>query len=339
MSTMTSEDAFLACIDRHFCNEHPHMLRGRGDDCCELACPPRMTLSTDLFMQDTHFRLSYFSAADIGHKALAVNISDIAAAGARPLGFSMGLMVPEKQPGPHRLTGAFWDSLFDGMAQLARSHGMALTGGDLTRAGTFGLCVTVWGGPCGDAPFLRRTGCRPGDAVFLAGEAGLARTGLMALEAMGAEAGGEYPHAVAAHLRPVPLVRSGQRLAALQGARPQSRITLMDLSDGLARDLPRLFAAGEGTCGASLVLPDASLHPDVRRWAARQGTDAAVHAFCGGEDYALLGTCAPEAVADVIEAAACDGVPVRVLGTVHGEPVVMLNGVPVTGGGFDHFSG
>ena len=87
-----SEDDFLLLVDRYFPNTHPHLALGRGDDCAELLCPPRMALSTDLFLEDIHFRRSYFTPEDMGHKALAVNISDLAAAGALPLGFSLGLM-------------------------------------------------------------------------------------------------------------------------------------------------------------------------------------------------------------------------------------------------------
>ncbi|MFV0422600.1 thiamine-phosphate kinase [Oleidesulfovibrio sp.] len=343
MSTMTSEDAFLACIDRHFSNTHPHVLRGRGDDCCELSCPSRMTLSTDLFMQDAHFRLSYFSASDIGHKALAVNISDIAAAGATPLGFSLGLMIPDGTTGAQHFADSYWDDLFAGMAALADTFNVALTGGDLTRAGTFGLCVTVWGGPHYDAPFLRRSGCKAGDALFLVGQteyapAGLARTGLLELEARGASAADCYPEAVQAHLRPVPLVHAGQCLAAFQQQHSDARIALMDLSDGLARDLPRLLAAGKGTTGASLILPDAMLHPEVRRWATANGHNAAMHAFSGGEDYALLGSCAPEAVNGLTTALEKTGHRLTLLGTAHGDGGILLNGVPVTAKGFDHFS-
>ncbi len=338
MNVIQSEDALLACIGRYFPNDHPHMLRGRGDDCCELACPPRMVLSTDLFMEDAHFRLNYFSPADIGHKALAVNISDIAAAGARPLGFSLGLMIPASLP--EALLGeVFWEELFQAMAALADRYSIPLTGGDISRAATLGVCVSVWGAPHNGAPFLCRSDCRVGDAIFLIGHVGLARTGLLALESVGRKAAKSYPHAVRAHLRPIPLVQAGQRLAVLQQAMPTARITAMDLSDGLARDLPRLLAAGNGTTGASFILPEASLHPEVLRWAHAHHVAPAMHAFCGGEDYALLGTCAPEAVPALTHAFAEDPTSLLIMGTTRDNGIITVNNAPATVQGFDHFIG
>ena len=92
---LASEAEFLRLVDRRFSNVHPHMALGRGDDCAELVCPRDLCLTSDLFLEDVHFRTSYFSAADIGWKALAVNFSDLAAAGARPVGWNMNLMLPK----------------------------------------------------------------------------------------------------------------------------------------------------------------------------------------------------------------------------------------------------
>ncbi|MBG3878525.1 thiamine-monophosphate kinase, partial [Desulfovibrio oxamicus] len=243
MTRLASEDDFLAAIDRHFSNAHPHLCVGRGDDCAVIACPPRMAVSTDLFNEHSHFRTSYFTPGDIGHKALAVNISDLAACGARPLGFSLAFTAPAD------LSREFCDEMLSAMATLAREHDMALSGGDLTRGDALSLCITVWGGPAprlthagimedggpeggescaadaagciessgghpqpsagGTSPFLRRGGCQPGDQLFLVGSVGLARVGLLALESMGAEAARLYPEACRAHLRPRPQVAAG----------------------------------------------------------------------------------------------------------------------------------
>ncbi|MEG6504635.1 thiamine-phosphate kinase [Nitratidesulfovibrio sp. 1201_IL3209] len=363
MTRLASEDDFLAAIDRHFTNAHPHLCVGRGDDCAVIACPPRMAVSTDLFNEHSHFRTSYFSPGDIGHKALAVNISDLAACGARPLGFSLALTAPAD------LSREFCDEMLAAMAALAREHDMALTGGDLTRGDALSLCITVWGGPAprpapagvaeggagvggdgsgggnagilprpasgGASPFLRRGGCQPGDQLFLMGRAGLARVGLLALESMGTEAARLYPEACRAHLRPRPQVAAGLALAAICGT-GDARIALMDVSDGLARDLPRLIGADRGSgLGAELAMDPDAQPGEVRAYALANDLDPVDMAFTGGEDYALLGSCRP-AMLDAVRAA----VPgLTLLGRVTADGVVLVNGDLPVSAGFDHFSG
>lgn len=340
MTRLASEDDFLAAIDRHFTNAHPHLCVGRGDDCAVIACPPRMAVSTDLFNEHSHFRTSYFSPGDIGHKALAVNISDLAACGARPLGFSLALTAPAD------LSREFCDEMLAAMAALAREHDMALTGGDLTCGDALSLCITVWGGPAprpapaavaedGASPFLRRGGCQPGDHLFLMGRAGLARVGLLALESMGTEAARLYPEACRAHLRPRPQVAAGLALAAICGT-GDARIALMDVSDGLARDLPRLIGADRGSgLGAELAMDPDAQPGEVRAYALANDLDPVDMAFTGGEDYALLGNCRP-AMLDAVRAA----VPgLTLLGQVTADGVVLVNGDLPASAGFDHFSG
>lgn len=351
MTRLASEDEFLAAIDRHFTNAHRHLLVGRGDDCAVIQCPPHMAVSTDLFNEHSHFRTSYFEPADIGHKALAVNISDLAACGARPLGFSLALTAPAELP------REFFDEMLASMSDLAREHHMALTGGDLARGDALSLCITVWGGaaarvpeyregdaPAGapavvqgaePAPFLRRGGCLPGDALFLAGQVGLARVGLLALESMGRGAISLYPEACRAHLRPRPLVAEGMALASVCGT-GAARIALMDVSDGLARDLPRLIGADRGSgLGAALRMDPETLPGEVRAYALANDLDPVDVAYTGGEDYALLGCCRPDML-DVVRSA----VPgLTLLGTVNDEGEVLVNGSLPASVGFDHFSG
>lgn len=317
-----SEREFLELIDRHFPGVNAHVPLTRGDDCAVLACPEALALSTDLFLEDVHFRRSYFTPGDIGWKSLAVNISDIAGMGCRPLGFSLGLMVPADAG----LDGDFWNSLFAGMAALAGEHSLPLVGGDLSRAPMLGLSVTIWGQPGPQGRFLKRGQCRPGDVLLACGQLGLVRTGLLALEAHGPDAAQNWPAAVAAHLRPHPQVGAGLALGALpavQGA--------MDVSDGLAMDLPRFLGDG---LGADLVLPHRTLHPETLAWCADTGQDPALFTYLGGEDYALLAACHAGA-----EAAVCAAVPgARVIGQVLAEPRFTINTVPAPPAGFDHFA-
>ena len=313
---MRSEAHFLELIDSHFPNEHDFLALGRGDDCAVLRGGTDYCVSSDLFLEDEHFRRDYFSAADIGYKALAVNISDIAAMGAKPVAFTMDLMAPADLP------DEFWDEFLKSMAALARQNDMVLAGGDLSRCDRLGMSISVFGAP-GATGFLRRGNCAPGDVLFTVGDIGLARAGLMALEAQGVKARETLPSAVMAHLRPKPKVLVGTLLnaAGVKG--------LMDLSDGLARDLPRFLGPD---LGAELALDPKALNHEVHAWCERSGDDPLEFAMLGGEDYALLGAAAP------LEAGKARSVPgFMEIGTVTKAPGIVLNGTPFEKAGFDHF--
>lgn len=328
---ITSEDDFLALIAAAFPNEHKSLALGRGDDCAEIVCPPRMAVSTDLFVEDIHFRRSYFSPRQTGYKALAVNISDMAAAGARPLGVSVGLVTPVPFP------RAEAEGIVEGMLEAVSAYGIALTGGDLSRGEKLAFCVTIWGEaaePEAKEPrFLRRGPVSPGDALFLCGNVGLARVGLSLLEKHGAGAAREFPASCRAHRMPVPLVATGLALAAVPGCR------LMDVSDGLARDLPRMLSAYGAHHGATVTLPAGALHPEVIAHANGTGEDPARFAFRGGEDYALLGACPAGSIDEVSDRVrnADPALPFLVLGTVTAAPGITLNGALSGDQGFDHF--
>lgn len=332
---ITSEDDYLSLIASLFPNTHESLILGRGDDCAEIACPPQMAVSTDLFVENVHFRRSYFSPFEIGYKALAVNISDIAAAGAKPLGVSVGLVVPVPFP------RAEAEGILKGMLHAAQNHNVALTGGDLSKGDRLTFCVTVWGAPTipeTTAPrFLRRGPVSPEDALFVCGRIGLARAGLLLLEKHGLAAKKSHPAACGAHLMPEPLVRAGTALASVPGCR------LMDVSDGLARDLPRMLAAygpAHGIMrGADIAIPEQALHPEVVASARSVGEDPARFAFLGGEDYALLGSCPPEQLGTAADAVRNAGdTPFLALGSVTENPGILLNKTAMADTGFDHFS-
>ncbi len=323
------EDAFLTVLDRWF-PDSPGRARLRGDDCAVLGCPPRLLVSTDLFFEDVHFRTRYFSPEEIGHKALAVNISDIAAMGGQPLGFSLGLGLPPA------VDFDFFSAFCAGMSRLAAEHGLYLSGGDLSAADRLLISVTIWGGawPENAAPlpsFLRRAVAKAGDRIFCVGPIGLARAGLALLESDGRTALESYPLACAAHLVPRPKAAEGRLLAAAAARHGLAeRIGLMDVSDGLARDLPRLVGPGRGAVIERALVP---VHSEAREYAQSRGLDATVECLLGGEDYALAGTCPPEG-ARLLEAALPDMVWI---GAVSDGPGVFLDGKAL-GLGFDHFS-
>lgn len=321
-----SEDAFLALIDHCFPNSHQRVIIGRGDDCAVIDSRESLCVSSDLFLEDAHFRMAYFTPEDIGYKALAVNISDISAMGAKPLGFVLNLMAPK------HLERGFWKAFFHGMAELAAEHDLYLAGGDLSVAPYLGVAVTIWGERPEGGRFLRRLQARPGDVLFLVGEIGLARLGLALLEnsmnpktSESDSSPADYPVAVQAHLRPVMRVSTATALSRT----PEIR-GMMDVSDGLARDLPRFLGAD---LGCSLTLDTEMLHPELRLFAAQSGVDGVEWAIQGGEDYALLGVVAAtdwERVREKNPAA-------RRLGDVTTEPGIFLNGKKMRSQGFDHF--
>jgi len=318
-SPFTSEDQFLDAISARFPNTHPHMLLGRGDDCAVLKCPETMALTTDLFVEDVHFRRSYFTPADTGYKALAANLSDLAAMGAAPLGFSLGLAGPPDTP------AEYWEGVLDGMAQLAGSLELPLVGGDLNACDKLILAVTLWGTPGPRGRLAHRGGCQASDVLFVVGDLGLAAVGLEVLEERGREAAGEWPEAVAAHLRPEVRVAEGLTLVGRRGVRG-----LMDVSDGLLRDLPRFLGPG---LGADLALDPDTLHPEVIRRARDTGRDPALMAVAGGEDYALLGACPRPFFLEVFTHA----LGVWAIGEVTAALGLRLDGRELPSGGFDHF--
>jgi thiamine-monophosphate kinase len=212
-----------------------------------------------------------------------------------------------------------------GMAAATAPFDLPLLGGDLDRGPMVGIAVTVWGRPGPTGRVLTRGSCRPGDVLFAVGGLGLARVGLAVLEQGDPEAALRYPAATAAHLRPTPQVAAGLALAGISGV-----TAAMDVSDGLARDLPRLLATGTGA--ALAIAPDAC-HPELAAWAGKSGRDPVLELVTGGEDYALLGTVSPDAwplVARTVPEA-------WRIGLVTETPGITVNGRPLDARGFDHF--
>lgn len=291
-AVITSEDSILNLIGKYFPLQHSALVLGRGDDCALFRTRSGSSVSTDLFIEDVHFRRRYFTPAEIGHKALACNISDLAACGTRPEAFTLSLGLPPD-------TDYAWlDAFFSGMGALAERFGLALAGGDTTRSEKLVISITVFGSEIGEGSFLTRGGSMPGDVLFVVGPLGLARVGLQELEDHGREALKTWPQACRAHLMPEPLVDAG---LMLRGPVSQQAAGALDVSDGVARDLPRLLGlTGEagtpsvagGGLGAELVLPAGILPSEVTRWCRENGRSPVKEALLGGEDYALLGSCA-----------------------------------------------
>jgi thiamine-monophosphate kinase len=242
----------------------PRAPTGPGDDCAVLApAKGQLCVTTDAVMEGVHFTRRHFSYEDIGYKALAVNLSDLASMGARPVWFVCAIGLPRAvEVGAVR-------AMAKGMARLARAHRLALVGGNFTRAPELSLTITAAGEvPRGSA--LLRGGGRAGDALYVSGALGDARLGLACLGMQRA------PHAQARQRRPHPRVRLG--LIARRYA-----TACIDVSDGLAGDLGHLRKASRA--GAEV---DLGRLPVSRELRAAAGGDAWRWALAGGEDYELL---------------------------------------------------
>ncbi len=263
---------------------------GVGDDCALLAPAPGMQLavSSDMLVEGRHFFPDVDPAA-LGHKALAVNLSDLAACGARPLAFTLALSLPQADAG-------WLEAFAGGLLALADAHGCELVGGD-TTGGPLNICITVFGEvPAGQA--LLRSGAQVGDDLWVSGTLGDARLALEALQGRIALAPDVLAAARQRLERPTPRVALGQ---ALRGVATSA----IDLSDGLLGDVGHILAAsGVRAC----IDADAATELIA---CGRRGEPAAAGfdqdllrqcALAGGDDYELAFT-APPAQRGAVEAA------------------------------------
>jgi thiamine-monophosphate kinase len=257
----------------------PRLRLGSGDDAA-IAVPQGATAtSVDALVDGVHFRRERSSLSQIGHKALAAALSDLAAMGAEPGEAYAVLGVPDDLDEDGCL------ELLDGLAELAAATGTSVAGGDLTRAPALFLAMTVVGHAPAPELLVTRAGAQPGDALAVTGELGGAAAGLLLLE-RGGSLGAEEEALVARQLEPWPRLREGRALAAA-GAR-----AMIDLSDGLGGDATRLAESS----GAAMRI-DAGALPvaaGVAEVAAAGGRDPLQLAVSGGEDYELLAALPPE---------------------------------------------
>jgi thiamine-monophosphate kinase len=297
---MTAPPGEFELIARYFTRPVPEraadVVLGVGDDCALLRPDPRhdWAITTDTLVEGVHF-LPSVDASALGHKALAVNLSDLAACGAEPRAFFLALALP-------RVNEGWLQAFAGGLFELADAHGCVLAGGDTTRSAA-GLVITITAVGCvprGQA--LLRSGAAPGDDLWVSGTLGDAAFGLAVRRGELASTGAAA--AVERLERPTPQVRLGR---ALRGVASSA----IDVSDGLAGDLAHI--AERSGVGARVewhrVPRSAALREqpeaDQRRWA-----------LAGGDDYELLFSAAPARRADVERAAAQAAVTVTPIGAV-----------------------
>ena len=298
---------------------------GPGDDAAVIVPEPRTldVLTTDALVEGVHFDRRFCPPDAIGHKALAVNLSDLAAMGAKPRAALLSLALPDDLP------ASDVDALADGLLALAARFSVALVGGNVTRSpGPLVVDVTAIGA-VGPRRVLRRAGARPGDDVYVTGTLGAGVAGLQAFRE-----GLDLPGAQARYLRPEPRVRAGVLLG-----RNRAASACMDLSDGLADGLRQIAAAS----GAGMTIDAAALpvDPDLARWCVQHRADPAIAAAAGGDDYELVFTSRP-ARRGALRAvrAHAGGLPITKIGVVTKARDLVLR---TAGGdrelpaGFEHF--
>ncbi len=311
-------------IERYFKRPTPRAVLGVGDDCALLSPRPghQLALSTDMLVEGRHF-LSTVDPERLGHKCLAVNLSDMAACGAEPRAFLLSLSLP-------RADAVWLEGFSRGLFALADAHGCELVGGDTTQ-GPLNISITVLGDvPQGQA--LLRSGARAGDDIYVSGTVGDAR---LALEAFRGQI--ELPTEVLRTCRqrlecPTPRVALGMALRGIASAGA-------DISDGLLGDLGHILTQSRVGARIELAQTDRLL---ATAWSPPEPWQR-ICTLSGGDDYELVFTAAPAQRHGVQAAADRSGTRVTRIGQIHEDlGLVLLDAdgreVPQRFVSFDHFA-
>ena len=314
-------------IARYFTRPARRAVLGVGDDCAlwQPQTGMQLAISSDMLVEGRHF-LSTVSPQRLGHKALAVNLSDLAASGAKPLAFTLSLALP-------RIDEAWLKSFSEGMLSLADIHQCELIGGDTTQ-GPLTIGITVFGEvPPGDA--LLRSGAQAGDDIYISGSVGDARLALEVFRGNLSVSAEDFESARQRMEQPEPRVALGIALRGIANA-------CIDVSDGLAGDLGHILKASQ--VGAVLttdwIQDSAAVTATLQTLPFARRLDMAL---AGGDDYELLFTAPPDQADAVQEAANDCDVSITCIGRITGGSglqVLDAHGVPVSRrfASFDHFS-
>ncbi len=313
-------------IKQYFKRPRPgHATLGIGDDCALLTPAPgmQMAVSTDMLVEGRHF----FAGADarmLGHKCIAVNLSDLAAMGARPVAFTLALALPAADP-------VWLEGFSGGLFELADTYNCELIGGDTTK-GPLTICITVFG-ELAPGHALRRDAAVAGDDIWISGTLGDARLALACYWNDYALDPGPMEIAASRMHMPMPRVALGLALAA--GSLAHAAV---DISDGLVGDLGHILSASR--VGATLAVDALPAGPVL---AAQDLNLRRRYCAAGGDDYELCFTAPPANRAAIIAAAQEAGIAVTRVGSIEAEPGLRMvdgGGAAVSMGlsGFDHFA-
>jgi thiamine-monophosphate kinase len=316
--------------DRAF-REAASLTKGIGDDCAIISQKAGLDtlISSDLLVEDVHFRLAQTPPRSLGHKTLAVSLSDIAAMGGRPRFCTLSLAIPAG------IDDKFLTEFFDGFFALADKHSVTLVGGDTSSSEKLVFDLNILG-ECRSGKAIRRDSARAGDLIFVTGHLGASAVGFKLLE-RGYTRVNDSPNeietlmnqAVQSHLMPTPRIEIGQNLLELGIAS-----SMIDLSDGLSSDLNHIC---EESCVGAIVFADqipVSPSIDVTK------QDRMQMALNGGEDYELLFTANTQS-SEMISEIASD-VPITCIGEITEDARVLLmhspgNSEPLLPRGYEHF--
>ena len=296
------------------------VVEGIGDDCAVLRWGDRLMLATcDASLEEVHFSRRHTAAEDIGWRAAASALSDIAAMGGQPIFVLVTLACPKDT------SVEFLEALYRGLSEAVQTADAVVVGGDTTGS-TSGVVIdiAVLGEATGERPLLRRDAHR-GDYVVVTGYPGASAAGLAALQQ-----GIDAPDLMRAHWRPQPRIAEGQWLAR----RPEVH-AMIDVSDGLSQDAGHIADAS----GLTIALNSASVpvHPALHRHADQLALDPIAVSLSGGEAYELAFTVAGESVLEDFREAFPD-LPATVVGRCEAGPArVLIDGQPAPAHGFQHF--
>jgi len=333
-----SEFDFIDSLRRRVASTGQSLVAGIGDDAAVLrnSAGKETVISADLLVEDIDFRRTTTPPYLLGHKALAVSLSDIAAMGSRPLWSIVSIGVPEDI-----WESDFVDHLYDGLLDLANRYGVQLVGGDTSRTNERVVIDSIVAGECSAGFAVMRSGARPGDQIFVTGSLGAAAAGLRLIERgahlaeqnLADEDSQKLDHVLLRQLRPDPRVGWGMVLGEEKLA-----TAMIDLSDGLSSDLNHLCEAS--SVGALIDSSSLPIDERVVDLCGRRALDPLQLALHGGEDFELLFTVKPENVARLPRRV--DGVEIKRIGMIQSSSAgVMISEGSRTWelapGGWKHF--
>jgi len=307
---------------------HPDVIRGIGDDVAVVEMGKKaLLITTDILIEDIHFERSWIDPYRLGEKALAVNLSDIAAMGGIPKYFLISLGLPKSLP------FAFVSLFYRGLKEMARRFQVDLIGGDtsLSQKIIINICLI---GEGKKENLLFRNGAKVGDDLYVSGTLGDAALGLKILQDKGAKR--KSKGLIDKHLSPNPRIELGQALAGKQIAS-----AMIDVSDGLLSDTRHILE--ESNVGARIWEDRIPLSSLYRRWGPTYSKNLYRIALSGGEDYELLFTASPKRKAAILSLARSLNVPITRVGEIlpgkEGFHLIRKEGekIPSYRLGFDHF--
>lgn len=293
---------------------------GIGDDCAVIPLSPEtggapasdLLVSTDMLVEGTHFLMEDISPRQLGWKSAAVNISDIAAMGGKPIATFLSLALPKTLP------EQWMQEFMEGYNGISEKFGAALLGGD-TTCSPDRICINVAVlGTCPRGKARLRSAARPGDLVCVTGTLGDSAAGLRLI--LGGQKGAA-PRLMDRHYTPTPRVEEGLALSCLPGVH-----AMMDISDGVGSDLRHIL--DESGVGARIDTGKLPISKELQALCSEKGWDPKELALSGGEDYELLFTMDPQETPDI---------PYTVIGEITANPTVTWEGGSRDYMGYKHF--